>query len=180
MNTKDIVYIALFAALMAGLGFVPAITIPSIGVPVTAQSLGIMLAGGILGAKRGALSIVLFLVLVAVGLPLLAGGRGGLGVFSGASGGFLLGWIAAAYAVGYIVEKYWNKLNIISAAGACILGGVVLLYAIGIPWVTVAASIPFMKALMGSLAFIPGDLIKAVFASAVIVAVKNQYPLISK
>ena len=77
--------------MVAALGLVPAFTPPGFAVPITAQSLGVMLAGSILGARRGALSLVLLLVLVAVGLPLLAGGRGGLGVFAGPSVGFLLG-----------------------------------------------------------------------------------------
>ena len=80
MSTKDIVYIALFAAVMAVLGLFPPITLPISGVPVTAQSLGPMLAGAILGARRGGLSILLFVALVALGLPLLSGGRGGFGI----------------------------------------------------------------------------------------------------
>lgn len=179
MNTKDIVYIALFAALMAVLGVFPPITIPSLGVPITAQSMGVMLAGGILGAKRGALSMILFLVLVAAGLPLLAGGRGGMGVFSGASAGFIYGWIVAAYVVGMIVERSWGKLNMVTAAGACILGGIVVVYAMGVPWLSVTASIPFMKAFMGSMAYVPGDLIKVVVSTGVILTVKRSYPLIS-
>ena len=96
MKTKDIVYVALFAALTAVLGLFPPITLPVTGVSVTAQSLGPMLAGAILGARRGGLSIVLFLVLVAVGLPLLSGGRGGFGVMIGVTGGFMFGWAISA------------------------------------------------------------------------------------
>ncbi|MBL4906337.1 MAG: biotin transporter BioY [Sneathiella sp.] len=180
MNTKDIVFIALFAALMAALGIFPPLTIPAIGVPITAQSMGVMLAGGILGSKRGALSMVLFLVLVGIGFPLLSGGRGGLGVFAGPSGGFLIGWIFAAYSVGFLTEKYWTKLNILIAGLFCILGGVVLLYAIGVPWVAYAASIPLSKAFIGSMGFVPGDLIKAIIAASIIVTVKRSYPLIKR
>ena len=122
---------------MAVLGVFPPITLPVVVVPITAQSLGIMLAGGVLGAKRGALAMVLFLVLVAVGLPLLSGGRGGFAVFLGPSGGFLLGWIVAAFAIGVLVEKFWEKLNYINAFIACVAGGIILLYIIGIPWVAV-------------------------------------------
>jgi biotin transport system substrate-specific component len=92
LSTKDIVHIALFAALTAALGLFPPLTLPVIGVPITAQSLGVMLAGSIIGSKRGALALALFLLLVAIGLPLLAGGRGGVGVFLGPGGGFLLAW----------------------------------------------------------------------------------------
>lgn len=80
MSTKGIVYIALFAALTAARGSFPPILLPVTGVPITAQSISVMLAGSILGARRGGLAIVLFLILVAVGLPLLAGGKGGIGV----------------------------------------------------------------------------------------------------
>lgn len=180
MNTKDIVFIALFAALMAALGAFPPITIPSIGVPITAQSMGVMLTGGILGAKRGALSMILFLILVAIGLPLLSGGRGGFSVFFGATGGFVFGWVVATFCVGLLVEKYWAKLNILSAGLFCIIGGVVVLYAIGIPWVAAVAGIDLYKAFIGSMAFVPMDLIKAVIAAAVIVAVKRSYPLIAR
>ena len=76
---KNIVIIALFAALIAALGLVPKFTLAS-GIPITAQSMGIMLCGTVLGSRRGALAVLLFLLLVALGLPLLAGGRGGLGV----------------------------------------------------------------------------------------------------
>ncbi|MCE2738683.1 MAG: biotin transporter BioY, partial [Rhodobacter sp.] len=66
---RSLTHIALFAALIAVLGLVPQITL-AVGVPITAQSLGIMLCGTVLGARRGALAVVLFLVLVAAGLPL--------------------------------------------------------------------------------------------------------------
>ena len=72
VKTKDIVYIALFAAIMAALAVIPPITLAT-GVPISSQSMGPMLAGAILGARRGALSMILFLVLVAAGLPLLVG-----------------------------------------------------------------------------------------------------------
>lgn len=178
MQTRDLVLIALFAAIVAVLGVFPPITLPVVSVPITAQSLGVMLAGGILGAKRGALAMVLFLVLVAIGLPLLSGGRGGFGVFFGASSGFLIGWIFAAFVIGMLVEKFWNKLNYVTAFIACVAGGIVLLYAIGIPWIAVAAKIPLSKAFFGSLPFLPGDVIKAVIASGVIVTVAKSYPII--
>lgn len=180
MSTKDIVYIALFAALMAGLGAVPALTLPNIGVPITAQSMGVMLAGGILGAKRGALSMILFLALVAVGLPLLSGGRGGVGVFAGVSAGFLFSWVIGAFVVGLIVEQNWSKLNFFSAAAATIIGGIFVVYLIGIPWISVAAQMPFIKAFTASMAFVPGDIIKAALAAFIILQVKKSYPLINR
>jgi biotin transport system substrate-specific component len=179
MNTKDTVYIALFAALVAALGIIPPVTLPVVGVPITAQSMGVMMAGGILGARRGALSMILFLVLVGAGLPLLSGGRGGFSVFLGPSGGFLLGWVVAAFVVGFITERVWDRLNIVSAVFAAFIGGVVVLYALGIPWVAFAADISLSKAFFGSMGFVPGDALKAVITGVVMVTVKNAYPLIS-
>lgn len=179
MDTRDIVFIALFAAIMASLAAFPPITLPLAGVPITAQSLGVMLAGGVLGAVRGGLSMVLFLGLVAIGLPILSGGRGGFAVFLGPTGGFLVGWIVAAFAIGFMSERLWQRLTFPIAFGICILGGVLLLYAIGVPWVAFAAEVPLRVALTGSLAFIPGDIVKALIAAGVIVTVKRSYPIIT-
>ena len=81
-TSRDLALIATFTGVVAALGLVPALAPFGIPVPITAQSLGVMLAGAVIGARRGFLSLALFLVLVAVGLPLLSGGRGGLGVFA--------------------------------------------------------------------------------------------------
>ena len=179
MDTKDVVRIALFAALTAALALFPPITIPAIGVPVTAQTLGVMLAGGILGGRRGALAILLFLVLVAAGLPLLSGGRGGFAVFAGPSGGFLVGWIAGAFVVGFLTERFWARLDIIRAGIACVVGGIVVVYAFGIPWLAVVAEMSLWGAAAAVGVFVPGDVIKAALAVAVILTVKRAYPLIA-
>ncbi|GLQ29189.1 biotin transporter BioY [Sulfitobacter pacificus] len=178
MTTRDIVFVALFSAIMAALAAFPPVTLPLIGVPITAQSLGVMLAGGVLGALRGGLAVILFLILVAIGLPLLAGGRGGFGVFLGPTGGYLIGWIVAAIVIGYMMERYWIGLNYLKASAGCLIGGVVVLYAIGVPWSAVVVKIPVSTALIGSLPFIPGDVVKALIAAAVVMIVKRSYPII--
>ena len=179
MSTRDIVLIALFAAFIAVLGAFPPLTIPAIGVPITAQSMGIMLAGGILGAKRGTLAVLLLVVVVLAGLPLLSGGRGGLAVLAGPTVGFFLGWLPAAFVTGWLTERYWAKLGFVSAFAFAVIGGVLVLYACGIPGIALVAGIPLAKAAIGSAAFIPGDLIKAGVAAAVIIMVKRSYPLIA-
>lgn len=178
METRDIVYIALFAAIVAALALFPPIWLPVIGVPITAQSMGAMLAGGVLGAKRGSLALALFVLLVALGLPLLSGGRGGFGVFFGPTAGYIFGWIVAAFVIGYLTERFWDRLNIFTAALICIAGGVVVLYAIGVPWSAVVAKVTVMQALTGSAPFIPGDILKAIISALVIVTVKRSYPLL--
>ena len=76
-------------AVICILGLVPGIPLPFMPVPIVLQNIGIFLAGVILGRKYGALSVIIFLLLAATGLPLLSGGRGGIGVFAGPSAGFL-------------------------------------------------------------------------------------------
>ncbi len=105
MTTKDIVLVALFAAIIVALGFLPPITLAFIPVPITAQSMGVMLAGTIIGAKRGAASYVLVVLMVAIGLPVLAGGAGGLQKIMGPTGGYIIGWIFGAFVTGLIAER---------------------------------------------------------------------------
>ena len=177
MNTRDIVYVSLFAAIVAALGLLPKIQLMS-GVPITAQSLGVMLAGGVLGARRGGLALLLFVILVLAGLPLLAGGRGGLGLLASPSGGFLLAFPVAAFVTGFMVERLWHKISLPMMLVANIVGGIVVLYSIGIPWLAIAGGFTASKALMLSTPFLPGDFIKAVLAAIAAMAVKRGYPLI--
>ena len=179
MSVKDLVLVALFAALIAVLGVFPAITIPLISVPITAQTFGVMLAGSVLGARRGGLAVGVFLVLVAIGLPLLAGGRGGLGIFAGPTAGFLVGWLPAAILIGALTEKFWDRYGFLSGFGINVLGGIAVIYVLGIAWLVAGAGVPLDKALYGSMAFIPGDIIKAAAAAFVSVALKRyrQHPV---
>lgn len=177
MATKDIVLIALFAALIAALGVVPQITIPMAGgVPITAQSMGVMLAGALLGAKRGGLAVVLFLVLVAVGLPLLSGGRGGAGVFFGASGGFLIGFPIGAFMIGFLFDRHTGQPGFVPSLIYVLIGGVGVIYLLGVPWLAQVAGISLSQALAGSLAFVPGDLIKAVLTVLIAREVRKAMP----
>ncbi len=178
VRIQDIAYIALFAALTAVLGLIPKIDLAIIPVPITAQTLGAMLAGSVLGARRGALSQVLFVLLVAAGLPLLAGGRGGLGIFAGPTVGFLLAWPLAAFAIGAATERMWTQLTFFYSFAFNVIGGIVIIYALGIPVLALVAGLPLMKAVSLSAVFLPGDILKAALAAAVGMFVKRGYPLI--
>ena len=171
MDTKSLVYIALFAALTAALALFPPIPLP--GAPITAQSMGPMLAGAIIGAKRGFLSQLLFLALVAVGLPLLAGGRGGFGVFMGPTGGFLIGWAVAALFIGWAWKAgngFFKNLLIV------LIGGIGIVYLIGTPWMGTVLGWPMSKAISVMVVYIPGDLIKAIIAVLIARGVRKAYP----
>ncbi len=172
---KNIAYIALFAALIAALGFVPKIAL-GFGVPITAQSLGIMLCGTILGSKRGATAVLLFLLLVALGLPLLSGGRGGLGVFVSAGGGFLIGWPIAAFVIGFIMEKWRNGSLLVVSMIASILGGIVVMYLFGIVGMAIVLDKTLLEASALTTAFIPGDIIKAVLVGVLTSAIAKARP----
>ncbi|MCO4843789.1 MAG: biotin transporter BioY [Yoonia sp.] len=172
---KNVALIALFAALIAALGLIPKLTL-GFGVPITAQTLGVMLCGTVLGSKRGTLSVLLFLLLVAIGLPLLSGGRGGLGVFATPSAGFLLGWPFAALVTGLIVEKWRGGSLAVVAGVASVIGGIVVMYAFGVAGMSVALDKSLVEAAVLVTAFIPGDLIKAVIAGMLTAALFKARP----
>jgi biotin transport system substrate-specific component len=175
LSTRDLVLMGLFAAIMAALGLLPSFTLP-LGVPITAQSMGCMLAGAILGARRGFGAMLIFVLLLCLGLPLLAGGRGGLGIFASPTGGFNLGFPFAALATGWIFARFNRPTSVPAAIVACALGGIGVLYAFGIPyWVAISGN-SLSAVLAVAINFIPGDLIKAVVAGLVAVTVRRGYP----
>lgn len=172
---RNVTLIALFAALIAALGLIPKITL-AFGVPITAQTLGVMLCGTILGAKRGALAVLLFLLLVAIGLPLLSGGRGGLGSFVSPSAGFLIGWPVAAFVTGFIVEK-WRSAPLVAVGSiASVIGGIIVLYVFGIIGMSVTLDKSLTEAAGLVTVFIPGDGIKAIIAGMLTAALARARP----
>lgn len=172
---RSFTLIVLFAALIAALGFVPPLMLAT-GIPVSAQSLGVMLAGTILGARRGAAAVILVVAVVALGLPILAGGRGGLGVFVGPSVGFILGWIAAAYVAGLCVEKLRNIPVGFAAALGAISGGIIVLYLCGTVGMMIVLHKGFVEALLLSSPFVPGDLIKTAIAAWLTATIARYRP----
>jgi len=174
-----LVRLAMFAALIAVMGFIPKLDLPFLaGVPITVQTLGVMMAGLFLGARQGALAVLLFIFVVCLGAPFLSGGRGGLGVLFGPTAGFLMGWVIGAFLVGLIftslrrmrVNLYWAALV------ACLIGGIAGIYLPGIPWLSWRASMPLDKAALVSLAFVPGDVIKAFVAAWLARQLERELP----
>lgn len=178
-GTRDLALMGLFAAVIAALGLMPKVTL-GIGVPITAQSMGVMLAGTILGARRGAGAMTIFVVLVALGLPLLAGGRGGLGVFAGPSGGFVVGFILGAWLTGLLAERLPVAMPFPRFLVAGLIGGIGGVYLLGIPhWVLISDS-SFAHVLLVALSFVPGDVVKAVIAALIAAAVHRGYPVLQR
>ncbi|HEY8891792.1 MAG TPA: biotin transporter BioY [Clostridium sp.] len=177
LSTRDLIITALFTSLTAVGAF---IAIPIGPVPITLQSLFVVLSGLILGAKLGALSQITYIILGLIGLPVFSGGNGGLGAIARPSFGFLMGYVVAAYVIGKLTEKNKSLSKIVYSV---ILGSIVI-YIIGVPYFYfiftsyLGKSINFYGALKyACLPFIPGDIIKAVIAISL---AKQLIPRLSK
>lgn len=180
MSTRDMVLVALFAAITAACAVFPPVTVPYFpAVPIIVQNIGVMLAGSILGARRGGLALFLFVVLVALGMPLLTGWRGGFGVILGSTGGYVLSWIPAAFVVGMLAEKFWSGLNFWKLLFCNMVGGIGVVYVIGIPWFAFVVNMDVGDAfVINTLTFIFFDTVKAIIATFVALVVRRSYPLI--
>jgi biotin transport system substrate-specific component len=147
-----------------------AIPLPGTPILIVLQNLFIMLSALILGPVWGTVSVIVYLLLGMAGLPVFSGGTGGLARFWGPSGGFLLGYVPAALAMGLISR--WGKLTWWKAALAIVAGSCIL-YGIGLPVLKAVLKISWTKAfLAGMLPFLPGDFLKAVVAVPVALALK--------
>lgn len=172
MTARDLARIAVFAALTAGLGLLGSYTVAGV-VPITLQTLGVMLAGTVLGPWRGSASMALLILGVALGLPLLAGGRGGLGVFVTPTAGYLIGWLVAPIVIGLIIGKrpVWWRVALAST-----IGGILVVYLFGIPVQAWFTQLTIGETILTSLVFLPGDLIKVVIATIVTMGLYRAYP----
>lgn len=173
MKLRTLVMIPVMTALVAALGILPPIAVPFLpGPSITAQTLGVMLAGIVLGAWGGAASQLVFIMLVAFGAPLLAGGRGGLAVVVGPTAGYLWAWPVAAWLIGYLTDRT-RVLTAPKLFSYSVLGGILVIYAGGIPVYSLVTGTPLVVAAVGNWVFVPGDLLKAGAAAAVGLAVRR-------
>lgn len=161
------------AALIAVLAQV-AIPLPFTPVPITGQTLGVLLVAAAGGPALGVSTVVLYLALAVVGLPVLAPDENGshsvgpstLGL-AAATGGYLWGFVAASAVVGWLARRGWDR-SWRSAIGAMLLGSIVI-YAIGVPWLVVAIDVPLQKGLeLGLYPFVIGDTLKLFAAAALL------------
>ena len=163
MFLRDLGLVLLFAAIIALLGLVPRFDMPMLGgVPVTAQGMGVTLAGVLIGARRGALAAAVFLIAVAFGLPLLAGGRGGMGVFTGPTAGFLLGFVPAAFLTGLLFVALSRMGTFFAALIAAFVGGYIVLNLIGIPVMAWITDRTMRQAVDVAAGLLPGGVLKAI------------------
>jgi biotin transport system substrate-specific component len=151
-------------ALLTILGAQISIHVPPSPVPITGQTLAVVIAGAALGARRGALSQLLYLALGLL-LPVYADGAHGLDVVFGATGGYLIGFVLAAYVVGLLAERGADRQPLVAFAAFCL--GQLCIFGIGVPWLKVSTGMDWSTAIHdGFTIFIVGGLIKAFAAGA--------------
>lgn len=166
---------AVFTALIAASAF---FTIPVGPVPIVLTTMFIVLSGMLGGARIGFSAVAVYLILGAVGLPVLAGGAAGLAKFAGPTGGFLFGYILGALGGGLFYRPKEDDsvpLGIARAAGAALLAGAVI-YLPGLPWLKYSLSLDWPKTLQaGLIPFLPGYLIKSAAAAALAYSLKDRF-----
>lgn len=177
LQIRDLVLIPLFTALLA---VVSTFTIPIGAVPITLQTLVVMLTGSVLGPKRGFLSIIVYIALAAVGAPVLAGGKSGLAALFGPTGGYIFSWPIAAFVIGMIIYFFSksSELKLWHFIIAHLIGGTIIIHLCGFTWFVIATGAPLVKETFMSVLviFLPGDAIKVVFAAVVALALHKAIP----
>jgi biotin transport system substrate-specific component len=171
---RDIVLIVAFGSLMGLLARI-SIPLPFTPVPITGQTFGVLLTGAVLGSRRGALAMLVYLAEGLVGLPVFAFGLSGWVIISGPTGGYLLSYPLAAFAVGFLAERGWDR-TFLTAAAAMVVGEIII-YVIAIPWlahnmVGNYAGWPctgWRNSIgCGLVPFVPGDIAKLLLAAAML------------
>ena len=175
MNDKrkvtDFIYPAMFAALTAVLGLI-SVPLPFSPVPVSGQSLGIMLAGSILTTRQAAWSVLTFVLIGAVGVPVFSGLTGGLGILIGPRGGYYLGFFIGTFVISLLCRQTSSPWRL---ALANLIGGIAIVYFFGVLWLSTVTGMSIDKAFMaGALPFIPGDLFKVFLASFIGAAINKR------
>lgn len=161
LTIQEMTTMALLAALLCVSSYI-SIQLPFSTVPITAQTLVINLTALLLKPKKAGLTVGIWILLGCVGLPVFSGGKGGFGVLFGATGGYIIGYLAAAVLISLLRGKknlYWRNLLVVFVIGFTVI------YACGIPWMKAVTGISWQAALVsGFLPFIVGDIIKDIAA----------------
>ena len=150
--------LVLAGSLLIALSAQVAILLPFSPVPVTGQTLAVLLVGALLGSRRGSLAVLTYVVQGLAGLPVFAGGAFGLVRLLGPTGGYLVGFVAAAFLVGLLAERGWDR-RVSTTAAAMTLGNLVI-YATGALWLAAFVGGLDQALALGVAPFIPGDLLK--------------------
>lgn len=160
MKVKEMCWIALMTALLC---IVSPLTVPVGPIPISLATLAVYLAGALLGAKRGTAAVALYLLIGVVGVPVFSGFRAGPQQLVGVTGGYLVGYMLCAWAVGFCVERWGERRWIFPVS---MLLGTALCYAVGMAWFMYLTQMNIAESLAACvLPFLLGDAIKIVLAS---------------
>lgn len=144
------------------------VPLPFTPVPVSGQTFAALLTGALLGSRGGAAAMVAYLLEGIAGLPVFAGGTSGIGKIIGPTGGYLVSFPIAAFAVGLLAERGWDR-RLWTAIPAMLLGNA-LIYAVGLPWLRIFLPAGKSALALGLYPFIPGDLFKLLLAATLLPA----------
>ena len=178
-STTDLALIAAFAALTAACAYVGAIPVGGAGVPITLQTFAIMLGGCLLGPVRGFLAAALYLGLGAIGLPVFAEHSSGLGVFTGASAGYLYSFPVAALVAGFLVKYVAGrerKTRAIFVFLCSLVGSVLVIHPMGIVGMKLFFDVPWSDAISYDAPFWIGDVVKTTLVALVAAEVHRAFP----
>jgi len=161
------VYASLLAALIAAGAY---LALPIGPVPIVLQNFFVFLSGLLLGPRWGAASVGVYLMAGALGLPVFAGGIGGIGRFAGPTGGYLLGYLPAVYVIGWISKKSKGRGALDVLAMVC---GSIVIYGCGVSWLKILSGMTLAKTLaVGMYPFILGDGLKIAAAVPIVKALR--------
>ncbi|HSL43113.1 MAG TPA: biotin transporter BioY [Anaerolineales bacterium] len=164
---RDLILIVLGALFVAALAQVK-VVLPFTPVPLTGQTFAVLLLGATLGSKRSAASVVLYIALGALGLPVFAGGASGIAYLSGATLGYLIGFVVAAYIIGLLAERGLER-NVRTSLIPFFVGTVII-YICGVAWLAIVLGSLSKAIAAGLLPFLVGDLIKLMLAAVALPA----------
>ncbi|MDQ0756495.1 biotin transporter BioY [Arthrobacter sp. B3I4] len=182
-DATDLGLIAVFAALLAASALVAAIPVGGLGVPITLQTLAVMLTGLALGPGRAFAAVGLYLLLGLAGLPIFSGGRGGLGALAGPSAGYLVGFLLAATAAGALTVVVLRRtagrsgrIRAVLLFCAAMVSSIIFVHGLGILGMVLNAKLSISAAFLADLPFYPGDVLKNILAVAVALALHRAFP----
>jgi biotin transport system substrate-specific component len=180
VSTTDLALIGTGAALLAVCSLL-AVPVGPAGAPITLQTFAVLLAGAVLGARRGALAVLLYLAVGFAGLPVFAEGTGGVATFGKVTLGYLLAFPVAAWVVGLVVER-WSRRRSGTAvvhAGVVLVAGVLgslVVYAVGVPVLAARIGVSLTEGWVINAAFLPFDAVKVAMVAVVAAAVHRAFP----
>lgn len=177
---RDVALVGTFAALIAVCSIIPGFTPAGMAVPITLQTFAVMLAGAVLGWRRGALAVLLFIAVGLAGLPVFSGGAGGIGVLARPSMGYVIAWPMAAALAGALVQAFARRgtplVRGIVIFTSCMAGSLLFTHPLGITVMGARLGLSADEAIRAGLMFLPGDIIKNTAVAVVAVAVHRAFP----